>query len=137
MFNKRVQLDLTNDLFQRWLRAQRPPLEMFAALSELEQEQLALMGDEYVQDVAIAVGIAIAHPQEASEGVSALRGDVDSEASMALRVAQNMAISPPPTPNGFSGMGGSAQRSVPSSDIKKSTAPASFMGRAPDPVEPS
>ena len=51
MFGRRNQLPpLTNDTYARWLRAQRPPLPMFLGLSEIEQEALAGIGDDYVSE---------------------------------------------------------------------------------------
>lgn len=133
-FRKPAPIDLTNAIYQRWLRAQKPPFEMFASLSELEQEQLAVMGDDYAQDMAIAVAIAVANPQAASDGVGALHGDVDSEASMALQMAQGMAARTQPEQS-FSGFGGSKQRSANSEVKTASSASASFMGQPPDQAE--
>ena len=43
---------LTNESYAQWLRAHRPPFVMFMALSPMEREQLAIMGDEYVMGLA-------------------------------------------------------------------------------------
>jgi hypothetical protein len=59
--------DLTNAGYQRWLRAQRPPLVMFLRLSELEQEALAGMGDDYVQG-CLAAGLEAGEMLDAAQG---------------------------------------------------------------------
>lgn len=43
---------LTVESYRRWLRAQRPDMRLFLGLSELEQETLAILGDEYVLGMA-------------------------------------------------------------------------------------
>lgn len=91
MFWRKQQPSLTNEAYQRWLRAQRPPLEMFLGLSEIEQEQLAMLGDEHVQDLAIALGYAVRDPEAADAGMSAMSGDVEAEATLATRLAQGFA----------------------------------------------
>ena len=48
-------VELTTAMYERWLRAQRPPFEWFAGLTEVEQEHLARTGDEYVMGVAESV----------------------------------------------------------------------------------
>lgn len=135
--------EVTNEIYSQWLRAQRPPFEFFLDLSSLEREQLALMGDEYVQDVAIALGLAMKHPEDAADGVAALRGDEDGEASLALRLAQNLAMAAPPAqmpprpPQSLPGgpfMGGSglaAKVKKNALDLNKPSEPT-FMGKAPD-----
>ena len=44
---------LTNLAYGRWLRASKPPLEWFLHLGEDEQETLAQIGEEWLQDTAI------------------------------------------------------------------------------------
>lgn len=84
--------ELTNDAFARWLRAQRPPFGLFLGLSEIEQEQLALLGDEYVQDVAVAVGYAVADPALASAGLEgdSVEADVTRTEALARKVAESI-----------------------------------------------
>jgi len=91
MFWSKKQPDLTNEAYERWLRAQRPPFDWFLALSEVEQEQLAMMGDANVQDVVVAMGYAIRDPEAADAGMSAAEGDTDAEATLATRLAQGFA----------------------------------------------
>lgn len=81
------EVDLTEESYYRWLRAQRPPLPMFLEMSELEQETLARLGDNYVQDVAVAIGYAVHDPRTADEGLSAAEGDTDAEAALAQKIA--------------------------------------------------
>jgi hypothetical protein len=91
MFSKKKLPDLTNEAYERWLRAQRPPFDWFLALSEVEQEQMALMGDAHMQDLAIALGYAIRDPETADAGMSAMQGDASAEATLATKIAQGFA----------------------------------------------
>jgi hypothetical protein len=91
MFSKKRQPDLTNEGYERWLRAQRPPFEWFLRLSEVEQEQLAMLGDAHAQDFAIACGYAIRDPEAADAGMSAMQGDSNAEATLATKLAQGFA----------------------------------------------
>lgn len=81
---------LDNEGYRRWLRAQRPPLTWFLRLSVKEQEQLAILGDEYAQDLAIAVGFAVQDPKAAQAGILAAEGDAESEAILAEKIARNL-----------------------------------------------
>ena len=47
--------EVTNEAYARWLRAQRPPWLWFLDRSVLEQEQLACLGDTYI-DGCLAAG---------------------------------------------------------------------------------
>lgn len=87
MFSRKSPPELTNEGYARWLRAQRPPLPWFLALSVLEQETLAGLGDEYLQDFAVAVGYAVTDPQAADDGISAAGGDTQAEESLLRRLA--------------------------------------------------
>jgi hypothetical protein len=91
MFSKKRLPDLTNEAYERWLRAQRPPFEWFLRLSEVEQEQLAMLGDAHAQDFAVACGYAIRDPEAADAGMSALQGDDEAEATLAMKMAQGFA----------------------------------------------
>ena len=56
MFKRKPpEVELTNETYSRWLRAQRPPWDWFLRQQSLIQEQLAILGDEYV-DGCIAAG---------------------------------------------------------------------------------
>lgn len=91
MFWTKRRPDLTNEAYERWLRAQRPPFEWFLRLSEVEQEQLAMLGDAHAQDFAVACGYAIRDPETADAGMSALQGDDNAEATLAMKMAQGFA----------------------------------------------
>lgn len=90
MFTRRKP-PLTTDAYRRWLRAQRPPLTEFLRLSDVEQEALAMLGDEYMQDVALALGAVVANPQAARDGVHAARGDATAEESLVRQIAAGFA----------------------------------------------
>lgn len=98
--------ELTNEAYARWLRAQRPPFAMFLGMSELEQEALARLGDESLQDFAVAIGYAVADPRAADAGISAAQGDTGAEETLARRLAAAFAAKltakapPPPAPAG-------------------------------------
>ena len=91
MFFKKRLPDLTNEAYERWLRAQRPPFEWFLRLSEVEQEQLAMLGDAHAQDFAVASGYAMQDPEAADAGISAMQGDSDAEETLARKLAQGFA----------------------------------------------
>lgn len=91
MFFRRRKPPLTSAAYGRWLRAQRPPLLDFLKLSEVEQEALALIGDEYMQDLAVAIGYAVRDPQAAGDGIGAARGDATAEESLVRQLAATFA----------------------------------------------
>ena len=91
MFQRKRKVALTNDVYSRWLRAQRPPMDLFCGLTQIEQEQLAMLGDEYVQDVCVALGYANQHPRAAEAGLDQERGGSDGEAQLAAQLAKNIA----------------------------------------------
>lgn len=82
--------EVTNAAYGRWLRAQRPPWLWFLGLSELEQEQVALLGDLHSRDLALAIGYAVRDPQLAEAGSAAAGGDVSGEETLARQVAGNL-----------------------------------------------
>jgi len=139
MFKRQPPLRLTNDAYNRWLRAMRPPLEFFLARSELEQEQLATQGDEYVEDVVLAIGQAVANPGAADAHLRAHRGDVAGEIKLAQMMAQSVAqrlvgtkqaqdaTPPPPSMAGF----GKRQRETATIQGKNITADAELFGKTP------
>lgn len=87
-FNKSSLPVVTNETFSRWLRAGRPPFSWFCGLAEEEQEQLALLGDDYAQDLVIAVGYAVRDPELADAGISATAGDPVGEETLARRAME-------------------------------------------------
>lgn len=80
--------ELTNDAFRRWLRAWRPPLEFFLGLSEIEQEQLAMMGDAYSQELLIGVGYAVRDPVVAEAGAQAISGAPAGEETLVRKLVE-------------------------------------------------
>lgn len=127
------EIELTNAAYARWLRAQRPPFSWFLRLGELEQEALALLGDEHAQDMAVATAWAIRDPQAASLGAGAQTGDPEAEEAIAQRIAERM-LSKPAQPvaaaratmAGF----GAARNHIVAKDRK----PARMFGQQPDEV---
>ena len=58
--------EVTNEAYSRWLRAQRPPWLWFLGRTVLEQEQLAILGDAYIEG-CIAAGADIGAELETEE----------------------------------------------------------------------
>jgi hypothetical protein len=81
---------LTNEAYSRWLRAHRPPWVWFLCLSELEQEQVALIGDLHSQELILTTAKALANPAMAEAGMAACNGDQASEETLARRVAGDL-----------------------------------------------
>lgn len=80
--------ELTNEVYARWLRAYRPaPLSWFLSLSVLEQEQLALIGDDHRKDTCLAIGWAVRNPAAAEAGVAAAAGDPEGEVELVRQLA--------------------------------------------------
>lgn len=145
-FFRRRLPEVTNEAYARWLRARQPPWLWFLGLPEDAQEQVALMGDEYSQDIAVAIGTAVADPELASASVSAARGDQDAEATLATRVAEGLVAkilaargsetpSTPPFQMPTETLGGLGKRK------QAANGPAvgptgSMFGKAPDEVDP-
>ncbi len=89
MFWRKKEPDavVTNASFARWLRAHKPPFTWFMSRTEVEQEQLALLGDDYVRDVLVCLGNAVADPRGFAAGAAALAGD---EVEIARQVANGL-----------------------------------------------
>ena len=141
-------VDLTNDAYGRWLRAGRPqPIAWFLGVHPEEQEQLAIMGDEYQQDVCVAIGYAVADPQLADAGLDAAENP-DSEEVLIRRMAADVASKLLDKNHGHTkpeapvmSMSGVSQRrkaaeaaaAAETKDAKAAKSKArSFLGRAPD-----
>lgn len=62
------EVALTVAAYERWMRAQRPPLEWFLALPEVEQKALQDIGNAYLQDICLGVGYALADVKAAEAG---------------------------------------------------------------------
>ncbi len=128
--------EITADNYALWLRAQRPPFEFFFGLSTLEQEALARVGDEYQQDVCLAIGHALRDPVAAELGAKAAGGDKSAEATLLDRLARASGAkipTPPPRPT----MGGFRDRQAMREHKRreKRAKGASFLGAPPEPIE--
>lgn len=80
-----TEVELTSTAYLRWLRAGRPDFRWFLAQAEDVQETLAKLGDDYIQDVAIAIGYACQDPALAEAGIE---DDAESDGVIARRAAQ-------------------------------------------------
>jgi hypothetical protein len=80
--------ELTNEAYGRWLRAHRPPLELFLGLSSLEQEALATIGDNYATDQTMALAYAL-NPALTQEGAQQ-PATQDQEGSLAVKLAEGL-----------------------------------------------
>jgi|DEB0MinimDraft_4_1074332.scaffolds.fasta_scaffold41297_3 hypothetical protein len=91
IFRRRTIPTVTNDAYRRWLRAQRPAWAWFFGLTELEQEQLALLGDEHTQDLIVSLGYAIQDPALADASIGAQQGEARGEEALAKRLVDGLA----------------------------------------------
>ena len=136
MVEETQQVPITNDGYARWLRAQRPPWEFFFTLSELEQEQLASIGDQQTEDVAYTVSLMINHADAYQPGRGMMGGDAEAEASTALRAAQSMAASlSSPQQDQPTGMAGIGSRISPDLQFRTEGQPKhgpALFGKEPD-----
>ena len=141
------EVELTTEAYGWWLRAQRPPLIWFLGQSKADQENMAEMGQEYTEDICVALGYAIANPRAAEAG---LDGDTNPEAEEQLvrqlvtgfaEAIQGREVAPQsmpePEPLSMGGVGKRRQESaqaVQDEKVKETQAKRLF-GRAPDPVQ--
>ena len=145
IFRRRTIPTVTNDAYRRWLRAQRPSWAWFFGLTELEQEQLALLGDEHTQDLVISLGYAIQDPALADASLGAQQGEARGEEELAKRMVQSLAAriltrqeapQAPPTPSMPSAsLAGFGSRRQASTGVKASRRPAQLFGRPADAAE--
>lgn len=151
LFRRKPPPEVSNDSYRRWLRAQRPPWLWFLGLSELEQEQLAILGDEHLGDVATAIGVALHGPGAPDEAATAAgngEGALQAEESLLRQVAAAMvskitaqrAAAPRPAPVAEqpSTMSGIAGRRVAAEKARHDARNGGrrLFGRAPDPATP-
>lgn len=140
------EVTLTSDAYRRWLRAHRPPLTWFLKQTVVEQETMALLGDECSKDIALAVGFAVADPAAAQAGIGAEQGDLASEEVLAQRIASGligklMQRQKPAQPEvvqaPLTTFGGFGERKTPKQHTAQNVAPPTFMGANPtgDPDE--
>lgn len=130
MFWKRkASVTLTADVYARWLRALRPPWDWFLRISELEQEQLASLGDAYHQQLGELVGEALrGGPAPQQEQV-----DTTREEELAKQVAANLIrkLNTKPAQATGGSMAGLGSRRVQTEEGRGSRM-ASLFGRSPD-----
>lgn len=136
LFRRRAQRELVLDrpAYGRWLRAQRPPLEWFLSLASDEQEALAVIGDEYLQDLSVALGYAVRDPEVTAAGMDAARNP-ESEEVLARRLAAGLVErslerrdEEAPSMGGF----GARRRVLINSRQSAAAKVQRFLGRAPD-----
>jgi len=127
--------EVTNASYARWLRAGRPPFEFFLGLSDLEQECLAGIGDEFVQDICVAIGYGVADPQAADAAISAVDDPAEEEALLRQMVAGaarrslgNDDAPPGPTMGGVSERGRATRRAREIQRVNEK----SFLGQKPE-----
>jgi len=129
-FRRTPQPVVTNEAFARWLRAGSPPWLWFLSCSEVEQEALALIGDEIQRDRAVAIGYAVADPRVAELGAAAQAGDVAAEAALArglvAELAAKIAQRAPAPRETFGGLG---ERRAPAA--ASPARPRTLFGRRP------
>jgi hypothetical protein len=80
-------VDVTNESYGRWLRAGKPPFEWFLLLDATTQEQLAILGDQWVTEVALIAAHAIRDPQAAEAAAGAVLGDEKAQVDLIQRLA--------------------------------------------------
>ena len=136
---------LTNEAYERWLQAMRPqPLQWFLGLDEGDQVALASLGTEYVQDICLGIGYAVADPDLAEAGLDAA-DNPESESKLLQRLVSGVAeqmlgaeqaaqtLGEPETVS----MGGVSQRQKVRAQSEQETKNKgrSLMGRVPDKVK--
>lgn len=130
---------LTNRAYGLWIEAMRPPFDWFMRQNEQTQEALAAHGTEYVAEVCVAIGKAVADPWVVEAGLDA-DTNPESEEVLVKRLAAQMVQerlsghqqSPPLT------MGGVTERRQKSQQAAQSSngGPKTFLGRKPDKEAP-
>lgn len=144
-----MEVDLTPFSYRCWLRAMRPqPLSWFLSLSLEDQEGLADLGDEYLQDFCIGIGYAVADPELAEAGMEAGQ-ESEAEEVLVQRLAggaareiiahasQEAAMPPQELPPNMSNlhMGGLGERRQEAAQMVQGAKDSGrvLMGRLPDP----
>lgn len=129
---------VTNESFSRWIRAGRPPWVWFLERSDDQQEMLAIIGDEYMQDVVLGIGLAVKNP-EATEAGMMIEDDEEADETIARKVAAGLVtkiLSGRQAPSGPS-MGGRGLRQEQREYDRrlKENNGRKLFGRPPDSVE--
>lgn len=136
---RRVEVDLDADGYRRWLRAQRPPLPWFLGLPANQQEALAAIGDDHVQELlqglAVAIGAAVADPVLADASVQAKAGGPGADDNflqqLALATARKLGAAPArATPATFGGMAERQQQRA-AAGKQRQDSERSFLGGPP------
>ena len=142
-------VSLNSPAYCRGLRAHSPqPLSYFLALSDVEQETLAGLGDEHDEDGYIALAYAIRDPEAAAFGATNEGEDGDDlgieenlvqriASDLAARAVQNAQIAPGSTQaENAPTMGGITKRRA-AAEVEAKRAHSRgrrLMGREPDEV---
>ena len=148
MIFRSKQPELTNDGYARWLRAQRPPLQWFLALSAVEPETLADLGDANTEEHIEALALALTNPAALAAGadVREAANDPTIEESMIRQVAGAFAAriqqargapQKAPTPPGSmprETLAGFGERHTETHTTKGGPRRPDFLGKAPDEV---
>lgn len=128
-FRRKAQpIQLTNDAYVRWLRAQRPPFEWFLELGELEQEQLAQHGDDQWAAVAETIATELGGGQQTGPAAPQ-EDDAAIAAKAAAQVLKGMgmrAAHPTPRPT-FAGFGDEKAKTPDDGKARRA-----FLDRMPD-----
>jgi len=133
---------LTNDGYSRWLRASRPPWAWFLRLSELEQEQLACIGDEFHRAKAQLVADAIATPQVHKQEDSEQQKDEELAKAMAVNLLRKIGTEARPKESPAYSFAetlagsGNRRRAAQEQHAQEKASAQSLFGRHPDKVEP-
>ena len=136
--DKPRSVELTNESYNRWLRACRPqPISWFLGLHLAEQETLAMQGDRHTEDLCLGFGYAVLDPLAAEAGLNAAT-DLASEEILTRRLATNSPANSTPTviePEQPT-MSGWSQRKKDREQLTKNQRDSSrsFFGRKPDGV---
>ena len=140
MFGRKKTADISEDEYRRWLRAQRPKWDWFFRRSEMEQEGMARLGDDYTQDFCVGIGYAVKDPEIADAGRDAATNP-ESESILAQRIAADMIAAKmagdrpgPIADEAPLTMGGFGARKI-RTEIRERTenGVTTFLGREPDP----
>ncbi len=106
MFWRRKKPELTADAYRRWLRAFRPPMDLFVSASEVEQEGLATLGDAYAEDCILAVARALgvdpdATPVSGEDQAREIADAIMGGMTKAVQGRRTEPAGPPQTMSGF------------------------------------
>ncbi len=135
-FRKQIPtVDLTNETFAWWLRAQRPPWDWFLRQPDLIQAQLATLGDDYLAQ-CVELGSSMAGDSPESDEDATRRLVVT--AAEALMGSKRGPVAPQaPLPSPPLSMAGVTQRQEEREQAEQNGKDEMrrLFGRAPDSVE--